>query len=264
MSDEKATIPNIDYTFNGWIGCLAVSPGCDNCYAERIASKMFPRERLWESGATYHTFADKHWEAPFAWERRGLKLGRRLRVFTSSMADVFDKNAPPGARERLFRLMRATPFLDWLIITKRIGNAKRMLPDDWGKGYANVWLGVTIVNQEEADRDISKLEATPAHIRFLVCEPLLGPVTFGGRSGFSAIDWVTVGGESGSRARPMDPSWVRSIRDECLAAAVPFSFRQGSQANWPHFKDPAFFPSDLKLKQEPGRAPPREIQIPLF
>jgi protein gp37 len=261
---EDTTIPKIDYTFNGWIGCLAISPGCDNCYAKRIASRMFPREHLWEQGAKYHTFADKHWDEPLSWERRAIRLGRRLRVFTSSMADVFDKNAPIGTRERLFRLMRDTPYLDWLIITKRIGNAKTMLPADWGAGYPNVWLGATIVTQAEADRDITKLEATPAHIRFVTCEPLIGPVTLKRPGGFPAIDWVMVGGESGPRARPLDPAWPRLLRDECQAASVPFFFRQGSEANWPHYKDSAYFPADLQIRQEPRRAAPREIQISLF
>ncbi len=196
-----------------------------------------------------------------------LKPARR-RVFCASLADVFDNQVDPDWRADLFRLIADTPNLDWLVLTKRIGNAAAMIDEAmqllngtdgdrlWDFGahpWDNVWLGATIVNQEEADRDIPKLLATPAAVRFLSMEPLLGPVDLTphlwGRPtpchdcpkdadcdcGYArrgkvfndpALHWVIVGGESGLGARPMHPDWARSLRDQCAAAGVPMHFKQ--------------------------------------
>lgn len=159
-----------DATFNPWWGCAKVSPACDHCYAENQAAR-FGTE--WGVDAERRTFGEKHWNQPLAWNQRAHREGRTIRVFCASMADVFDKNAPAGARERLWALIRATPHLTWQILTKRIGNAKRMLPDDWEDGYPNVQLGITIATRAEADRDVIKLLETPARVRFLSLEPLL-------------------------------------------------------------------------------------------
>jgi protein gp37 len=159
-----------DATFNPWWGCAKVSPACDRCYAENQAARF---GTAWGVDAERRTFGDKHWDAPRHWNRRAEREGRTIRVFCASMADVFDKNAPAGARERLWALIRETPHLTWQVLTKRIGNAKRMLPADWGEGYANVQLGSTIATRDEADRDVIKLIETPARTRFLSMEPLL-------------------------------------------------------------------------------------------
>jgi protein gp37 len=161
---------------------------------------------------------------------------------------VFDNEVPGAWRQSLMTLVADTPHLDWMLLTKRIGNARKMLVEasmhdgrllTANDEYApppNLWIGATIVNQEEADRDIDKLLATPATVRFLSMEPLLGPVTLNpwlmaehGRRHIGArpgIGWVIVGGESGPGARPMHPAWVRRLRDQCAAAAVPFLFKQ--------------------------------------
>ncbi len=247
---ENSKIEWTHHTFNPWWGCAKVSPGCDNCYAERDANRFSPTTSLWGPGAERRVFGDKHWAEPLKWNRKAAAAGTRARVFCASMADVFDKNAPAGARERLFALIKETPHLDWLILTKRIGNAPAMLPSDWHTGYSNVWLGASIVNQEEADRDIPKLLAVPARLRFLSMEPLLGPVDISkwlgycerlDKTGISrrasgehivcerhcGISWVIVGGESGPGARPvLRPEWVRALRDQCTDASVPFLFKQ--------------------------------------
>lgn len=237
---ETTNIEWCDSTFNAWEGCTKVGPGCDHCYAE-TRNGRFHAGANWGPGAPRLLRSDTYWREPLKWEREHeaffAEHGRRRRVFCSSLADVFDNEAPAGQRERLFELIKATSHLDWLLLTKRIGNAKRMLPADWGDGYANVWIGATVVNQEEADRDIPKLLALSARIRFLSMEPLLGPVDLTGScrpwgaDGASAamlsrINWVIVGGESGPGARPMHPAWVRSLRDQCAAAGVPFLFKQ--------------------------------------
>jgi len=178
---------------------------------------------------------------------------QRPKVFCASLADVFDNEVPTEWRMDLFELIAATPNLDWLILTKRIGNVMPMCSGDslmFDLICERVWLGATIVNQEEAGRDIPKLLAVPAHKRFLSMEPLLGRVdlceplgmwwnqTMGcfegdgaefnrnGYGGSTGIDWVIVGGESGPGARPMHPDWARSLRNTCQAAGVPFLFKQ--------------------------------------
>lgn len=165
-----------DHTFNPWIGCNAISPGCANCYAaawakrygrdfaERTLTKTWAQPKLWNAQA--EAFHAQH--------------GRRQRVFCASLADVFDNEVPETWRIDLFSLIEETPHLDWLLLTKRIGNVARMLP--WSacsEPASNVWIGATVVNQEEADRDIPKLLAVPAAKRFLSMEPLLGPVDIG-------------------------------------------------------------------------------------
>lgn len=248
----------LGYTFNAWIGCTKVSPGCDNCYA--AAQDKF---RNWTPegwGGPRRRTSEANWKLPERWNAAAAAAGERRRVFCSSLADVFDNQVDPQWRLDLYDLIRATPNLDWLLLTKRIGNANAwglpVTPD--GQPLPNVWLGATVVNQEEADRDIPKLLATPARVRFLSMEPMLGPVTLrdwwlaapkecegcdgdglGGRSlhwcprgacphdgDVPRLDWVIVGGESGHGARPMHPDWARSLRDQCAAAGVPFLFKQ--------------------------------------
>jgi protein gp37 len=233
---KETAIEWTDHSFNPWWGCAKVSPGCDHCYAEAWAKRT--GTAVWGVDAPRRAFGDKHWNEPLKWQRAAVAAGKRARVFCASMADVFDKNAPAGARDRLWALIRATPDLDWQLLTKRIGNVARMLPADWGNGYANVWLGISVVNQDEADRDIPKLLATPANVRFLSCEPLLGPINFSKVPGFNRIGlslygwWIISGGESGPKARPSHPDWHRSLRDQCAAAGVPFLFKQWGEW-WP-------------------------------
>lgn len=219
---------------------------------------------LWGLGSYRRTFGDKHWHEPLKWEKRAAKEGRRLRVFCASMADVFDNE--PGLdhhRLRLWQLIRATPHLDWLVLTKRIGNARTMLPADWGDGYPNVQLGASIVNQPEADRDVVKLLSTPARIHFVSAEPLLGPINFGLDLGVPLadgtiwtgskprIDWVICGGESGHKARPMEVEWARSLRTQCARTGVAFFMKQLSQHGRSWFKDFEAFPPDLQVREWP-------------
>ncbi len=256
-----------DHTFNPWIGCTKISPGCDNCYAKADFDDRRHRV-VW--GAGQPRSRTKTWGGPVTWNKNHAVFfaehGRRQRVFCASLADVFDNEVDPAWRSDLFTLISSTPNLDWLLLTKRIGNVKHMLGlnskhyrHEWGSGWPNVWLGISVVNQEEADRDIPKLLTTHAAKRFLSIEPMLGPISLtskgnipaddegphrigymvgpdDGKSGLSVtragalkdsgIDWVICGGESGPNARPMHPDWVRGLRDQCEAAGVPFLFKQ--------------------------------------
>jgi len=149
---------------------------------------------------------------------------RRVRVFCASMADVFENNSSvEHEREKLWRLIAETPMLDWLLLTKRPENMCSFAPwaGDWP---ANVWAMTSVENQHVAEQRIPQLLKVPAIVRGLSVEPLLGPIDL--TPWLSEIHWVIVGGESGSEARPMDPMWVRSIRDQCVATDVPFFFKQ--------------------------------------
>lgn len=259
---ENSKIEWTHHTFNPWIGCTKVGPGCDHCYAETLATARLGV--VWGNEGERRRTAPSTWKQPRRWNNRAAKLGARERVFCASLADVFDNRADPAVRDELFQLIRETPHLDWLLVTKRIGNAAAMIEAAGGMPD-NVWLGATIVNQEEANRDIPKLLATPASVRFLSMEPLLGPVDLevawhgenalyaecwgdcgwcknghppmhncaAGRQSEadwmkarSGLDWVIVGGESGPGARPMHPDWLISLRDQCSDAGVPFLFKQ--------------------------------------
>ncbi|MFA8336336.1 phage Gp37/Gp68 family protein [Burkholderia cenocepacia] len=251
---ENSTIEWTDHTFSPWIGCTKVSPGCDNCYAEQLMDKRMHKVVWGPHGERVRTSAAT-WRQPLRWNARHAEFfathGRRQRVFCASLADVFDNAVDPAWRADLFTLIERTPNLDWLLLTKRIGNVMTMVSEaaqyqfdldriEKPRLHANIWIGATIVNQAEADRDIPKLLAVPARVRFLSMEPLLGPVDLtsipwgglqvsvlqGWESPEHGLHWVIVGGESGPGARPMHPDWARSVRDQCAAAGVPFLFKQ--------------------------------------
>lgn len=218
---ENTAIEWADDTFNPWIGCQKLSPACANCYAEAMV------ERFKGDFSVRTRTSAANWKKPLTWNAKAAKAGVRRRVFCASLADVFDNQVPEEWRTDLWALIRATPHLDWLLLTKRPQNIAKMLPADWGDGYPNVWLGTTAENQTEADRRIPHLLAVPAVVRFLSMEPLLGPVILPGNfMALGANAWAICGGESGHGARPMHPDWARSLRDQCVAAGVPFLFKQ--------------------------------------
>ncbi|CAN7794600.1 phage Gp37/Gp68 family protein [Paraburkholderia hospita] len=224
-----------DMTWSPWEGCQKVGPGCDHCYAESM-NRWLRRGENWGPGAVRRIYSDDHWVKPLRWNAAAASTGQHLKVFPS-ICDPFDNAAPRGQRERFANLIVNTPQLIWMLLTKRIGNAAPMLTDMFPDGTpSNVWLGATIVNQTEADRDIPKLIDAPAATRFLSMEPLLGAVNLYDWIGPwgqpvesqapPMIDGIFVGGESGRGARPMHPSWARSLRDQCAAAGIAFHFKQ--------------------------------------
>jgi protein gp37 len=184
MKDTK--IEWAHHTFNPWIGCTKVSPACDNCYAEKSMPAKF-QGVTWGAGQPRKRTSEANWRQPIRWNAEAERLGVRYRVFCASLADVFDKDVPAQWRIDLMKLICETPHLDWLLLTKRIGNASEMLEtafravhhqrEGWvDNTLPNVWIGATICNQQEADRDIPKLLEVPAAKRFLSIEPLLGPM----------------------------------------------------------------------------------------
>jgi protein gp37 len=172
---EQTSIAWCHHTFNCWWGCSNVSPGCSRCYAHTWAKRT--GFDLWGAKGERRTFPEKHWREPLAWNAAAQRAGERRRVFCASMADVFeDHPALPPERAKLWPLIEATPWLDWLLLTKRIENVSGMVP--WGESWPeNVWIGTSVENQEWADERIPILLKVPAIVRFLSVEPMLGPVT---------------------------------------------------------------------------------------
>lgn len=210
---RNSRIDWVDHTFNPWWGCSKVSPGCKNCYAERLATRFHPT--LWSSD-NRHLFGDKHWKEPISWDKRARGPER---VLCGSMCDVFeDLDELEPQRERLWDLIASTTNLRWLLLTKRPENFVRMLPKEYPW---NIWLGVSIEDQPTADERIELLMAQKAHIKFASCEPLIGPVRLP-----QVPDWVIVGCESGPKRRHMHDAWARGLRDQCLDAGKCFFFKQ--------------------------------------
>jgi protein gp37 len=251
---KQTAIAWCDSTFNPWWGCTKVSPACDHCYAEAFAKRV--GQKVWGAGAGRRYFGDKHWREPLAWND---KATGPHRVFCASMADVFDNEVAQHHRERLWTLIRETPRLTWLLLTKRIGNAPSMLPDDFGPDtYPHVWIGMTVVTQEEVHRDIGKLLAVPARVRWLSIEPQLEEIRIP-----DGVQWVVTGGESGSKARPYNVDWARSIIRQCREQGVtPFVKQLGSE---PFDSGCTHLPVDVMfIKDRAGADPsewPQELRV---
>lgn len=219
---EQTAISWADATFNPWIGCTRVSPGCDHCYAARDNER-----RKWVDGwgAGVPRRRTKTWGDPKKWDRQAVTTGYRPRVFCASLADVFDNEVEQEWRDDLWQLLRETPNLRWMLLTKRIGNAPKMLPPDWP--FPHVGLMATMVNQEEWDRDYRKLKGIQAAWHGVSAEPLLGPIDMGPMTfHFGPVDWMITGGESGAKHRYTNPEWVRSIRDQCESLGIAFHHKQ--------------------------------------
>lgn len=258
---EVTSIAWTDHTFNPWVGCTKVSPGCTHCYAE-ARDQRFHDGKHWGKGAPRSRTSPSNWRQPLAWNREAAAAGVRKRVFCASLADVFDAEVPEAWRMDLWRLIDNCPNLDWQLLTKRPENVKCMLP--WSgtnpTPWPHVWLGTTVEDQERADLRIPILLNAPAAKRFLSVEPQLGPVDLrpalqqsgvpghcydidgglwhepgtcegatvncDGKCCAPTVDWVIVGGESGAGARPFEIAWARSIMAQCKAARVPVFMKQ--------------------------------------
>jgi protein gp37 len=224
------------FTFNPWMGCLKVSPACKFCYAE--SDRKMRGQLLWGPEAPRQVTSAAYWKQPLKWDREARESGVRARVFCGSLCDVmedFDGELINGGccsglqdiREWLYDLIEKTPNLDWLLLTKRPQNYSRFLPKSWLEDLRpNVW-GMTTVESSQYLWRVNELLDVPFAVWGLSLEPLLGPVVLPDR--FLRLGkraWVIVGGESGHGARPMHPDWARSLRDQCVAAGVPFHFKQ--------------------------------------
>jgi protein gp37 len=247
---EGSKIEWTDHTFNPWTGCTKITPGCDHCYAESWAKRSGLVK--WGNHDRKRTTTD-YWKAPAIWNRNATRFEamhrHRQRVFCASLADVFDNKADATWRADLFELIKQTPRLDWLLLTKRPSNIAKMLPKDWGDGYANVWLGMTAEDQDRFDQRWQHLAAVPARVRFISYEPAIGPLSIAHAE--VKPDWLIVGGESGGGARPMQPDWARDIVRECGNFGVSAFFKQ-----WGAYRNnPLLCEAELPLEEVKERDP---------
>jgi len=200
-------------TWNPVTGCDKISPGCKNCYAERLALRLQAAgTRQYKDGFAL-TLHPESLEIPLGWKKPKV-------IFVNSMSDLFHRDVPIEFIRRVFAVMQITPQHQFQVLTKR---ADRLVELDSELPWSdNVWMGVSVENGDYVLR-IRDLKQTRARIKFLSLEPLLGPLP---NLDLKGIDWVIVGGESGPYARPMKPQWVRQIRAQCISANVPFFFKQ--------------------------------------
>lgn len=242
-----------EQTWNPIVGCSIVSPGCTNCYAMRMAARIEAMKRSHYDGTTKRVNGNPVWTGKVALAPDHILLEplRRKKPtlwFVNSMGDLFHEDAPDAWIDKVFAVMALTPQHTYQVLTKRaermreyVANAESGSRDGiWRAQFdvkpahshpayfwplPNVWLGVSAERQKEADERIPLLMQTPAAVRFISAEPLLGPidVTY---LAWAKLDWVICGGESGHGARPMHPDWPRKMRDQCAAAGIPFFFKQ--------------------------------------
>ncbi len=200
-------------TWNPLTGCTKVSPGCKHCYAERMAKRLQAIGLEKYRNGFNLTLHDEVLEDPLHWTKPQM-------IFVNSMSDLFHPGVPLAFILRIFAVMQRAHWHTFQVLTKR---AERLLELDSLLNWPpNVWMGVSVENSDYIYR-VHLLRQTHAAVKFLSCEPLLGPLP---NLPLEGMDWVIVGGESGPKARTIDPSWVREIRDQCQAVKVPFFFKQ--------------------------------------
>jgi protein gp37 len=216
MADFTA-IEWTDATWNPVTGCTKISSGCDHCYAERFSERF--------RGTRGHPFATgfdltlrpERLEQPLMWRKPRM-------IFVNSMSDLFHKDIPRDYIASVFESMEKADWHIYQVLTKRSSLRQKFINDRYARRRApeHIWFGVSVENRQATSR-IAHLQRASASVRFLSIEPLLSPL---GKIDLTGIHWVIVGGESGPRARPMEPEWVTDIRDQCVAADVAFFFKQ--------------------------------------
>jgi protein gp37 len=242
---QSSTIEWTEQTWNPSIGCDKVSAGCKNCYAESIAER-FRDGKAFPNGFDF-MLRPKRFEQPLHWRKPSL-------IFVNSMSDLFHEHMPLEVLQKLFDIMRQCPQHIFQILTKRHQRLVEIASElTW---HDNIWMGVSIENQDCAVR-ADYLRQVPAKMRFLSCEPLLGPV----KIDLAGISWVIVGGESGSRYRPFDIEWARDIRDQCRQAGASYFLKQlGGHPEKRHKLSD--FPEDLRIREMPHNREPAGSQEP--
>jgi len=237
---ENSKIEWTDHTFNPWIGCQKVSPGCDHCYAEAMMDHRYHKVEWGPHGERKRTSA-ANWRKPLQWAKAARATGTRPRVFCASLADWLDNQVPMEWRRDLCDVIEATPELDWLLLTKRPENYDKLSP--WPrKPPVNVWLGFTAEDLPNFVRRYKAWIGLKPTVMFVSYEPAIGPLD-PLNNPIPPIDWIICGGESGTGARPMDPQWARDVRDYCAEWSIPFFMKQ--------MTGKAPIPPDLMVRQFP-------------
>jgi protein gp37 len=226
---DKSSIEWTEATWNPVVGCTVISPGCTNCYAMRMARRLEAMGQLKYAGTTRISGGRPKWNGVVRLDEAALSIPKSWKVgrmiFVNSMSDLFHESVPLEFIQEAFGAMRETPQHTYQILTKRAERLEGLSGElAWP---SNVWMGVSVENADYKYR-IDYLRRTGAAIKFLSLEPLLGPLE---QMNLKNIDWVIAGGESGPGARPMDASWVRFIRDQCMTAGVAFHFKQWGGVN---------------------------------
>jgi protein gp37 len=245
---KKSGIAWTDGTANFWWGCLKVSEGCDHCYAETL-SKRVGKDIWGPAKTTQREYKKAIWKDVLKWDKESREAGTRRKVFVQSMSDFLEDHPQLTEwREQAKRLMEGLTNTDILMLTKRPENADRFL-GDWYKNWpAHVWFGVTTENQKRYDERIPILMTVPAPVRWLSIEPMIGEVKLGNVR--SAIDWIIVGGESGTGCRPFNPDWGRSLLAECREYGIAYFQKQmGGFPDKRHNTED--FPEDLRVREFP-------------
>lgn len=247
------------FTFNPWIGCTKLlgpvpeDSACLHCYAETASVKF---GSPWGPHAPRRPVSESTWLAPYAWDRRAAREGRRFRVFSGSMCDILDNHRSIAWewRERLWKTARETTNLDWLFLSKRWMNAKGRLPIRWFADWPkNVWAGATAENQDRLDQITPFLREIPAPVRFLSVEPMLGRLRLPDDAA-EWLDWVIVGGESGRLADIRDTplEWMLDLGQQCAELGIAFFVKQLPQIAFrAEYKRFDRFPAGLKVREHP-------------
>lgn len=234
---EISKIAWTDATFNPWIGCTKVSPGCANCYAEKLMDTTYGRVQWGINGTRVRT-SESNWKQPYKWNRKAIAEGTRKRVFCSSLADVFeDRDELYQWRNDLWQVIEDTPYLEWLLLTKRPQNILRMVPKHWLTDYGhmqNIRFGFSAEDQGRFEERWGEIKyiARRGYPIFVSAEPLIGPIDLNPWKGadnylhLGQRGWVIVGGESGAKARPMQIKWALDLLNQCQVAGVPFFMKQ--------------------------------------
>lgn len=254
-----------DHTFNPWWGCVEVSPACDDCYARVWAARM--GFRVWGKDADRRFFGEKHWNEPLVWNRNAEAAGVRKKVFCASMADICERNDSvvdegghnmlDQARTRLWTLVDQTPWLDWLLLTKRPHEIVRRIPADWRKSPRhNAWFGTTAENDEFARKRLAALRKVPNVMPWVSYEPALGPVDWSPYLDF--IRWLIFGGESGTDPRKAEAWWATQSLGQCRDYGRAFFFKQAGNVlarEWgcddKAGKVPAEWPAEFQVQEFP-------------
>lgn len=221
---DNSKIAWTDHTFNPWMGCFKVSAGCKHCYAETLTTNRMGLDVFGSDTSKRRRTSAQLWNRPRRWNREAEERGEPFKVFCASLADVFeDAPGPNEWRSDLWDVIRECQWLDFQILTKRPERIADCLPDDWGEGYRNVWLGTSIEDRRVVER-AQHLTAAPAIVHFISYEPAIGPVF--PELDLTGIEWLICGGESGPGFRPMDLAWAHEARRRCAEVGTAFFFKQ--------------------------------------